>query len=743
MELWIERNSARGLPEESRRLSLVVSSTFTAEPIGEYIDFWCKTFNQAAVITFAPYNQVFQELLDTSSLISNNIGANILLIRFEDWIRSDIEKDELKLQKLYKNYQELLKIICSIKKPIPFFIGVFPVSTHLRLSERVTGYLEEMNAQWKRDLKSIENVYLVDFYEAFDLYSLTEVFDSTGDKAGHMPFSDEFIAVMGTMIARRIFAWKRQIFKLIVMDCDNTLWKGICGEDSPEEIDITEPCLELQRLMLQKYNEGMLLALCSRNNERDVWNIFDNNPKMLLKKEHFAAYRINWQAKSQNIIELAEELKLGTDSFIFMDDSPYECTEVIQNCPQVLTLLLPENHDMIKIFLRHVWAFDKLKITHEDMIRNQTYAAERERYLFKGKNTSLEDFLSGLDVRMSVRPVEKQHVARVSQLTQRTNQFNLSTIRRTEKEINELLELQAASCRLIEVADRFGEYGIVGVVVTEERGRRLIIETLLLSCRVLGKCIEDAVLTELARYCTEKGITEMEATYSPTEKNKPVLNFLEKTGWSEIESTRDYTKYLIEIDKVPRQAGFVKYCSGSGLTQASKADGHMKPAGVLFSNPIGADVRRRNEKSPDFFDLKFSMPDWEHLLHKEYIYPLKYCRVEELLELTTNKCCKTGTQIPEQGEDLMLRQKLGNLVFGNLQGAKVPEELDDDLKLTDMGINSISFIKLIVGIEKAFAVKIGNEDLDFYKYPTFGALVSYVEERTGNGRVNADKLNRW
>jgi iturin family lipopeptide synthetase A len=427
--LLIEQKRKNNGLEGSNSLKLTVSSTFTAEPISDYIAWWCKEFKEPVEIEFAPYNQVFQELLNESSLISRNTGLNLLLIRFEDWIRDDVSEDGAKIEKLERNFRELVQLLENKKKSIPYFVGIFPVSTHLSLGAELVKHLEEMNRRWKESLKNIKDVYTVDFNLAQELYDIGEIFDKSKDKAGHIPFTDEYFSVMGTMVARKICAWKKQTLKVIVLDCDNTLWSGICGEGT-SDVDVAEPYRALQSFMLQKRNEGMLLALCSKNNEKDVWEVFDNNKQMILKKEHFAAYRINWNNKSQNIADMGAELNLGIDSFIFLDDNPTECAEVMTNCPQVLTLQLPENQNQIEMYLRHVWAFDKLKVTEEDRTRAKMYTAEKKRQESQKELSSLDDFLNGLEIKMSMNIMEEQETDRVSQLTQRTNQFNLSKIGR-------------------------------------------------------------------------------------------------------------------------------------------------------------------------------------------------------------------------------------------------------------------------------------------------------------------------
>ena len=244
IELFTEYE--KKLLEEKRKLNsssknvinLAVSATFTSEPIADYIVWWCKQFNIDMEVTFAPYNQVFQELLDSNSLLSKNQGLNMLLVRFEDWIRNENAGEGEQYAKLEDNFEKLVGIMQSTISSIPCFVGIFPVSTHLSLSLGLISYLKSMNRRWKEVLNGYENVHIIDFTGLDKLYGISEVFDAKRDMEGHLPFSEEYYAALGTYSARRLCSWRRQQFKVIVLDCDNTLWSGICGEDGELGVSI-------------------------------------------------------------------------------------------------------------------------------------------------------------------------------------------------------------------------------------------------------------------------------------------------------------------------------------------------------------------------------------------------------------------------------------------------------------------------------------------------------------------------
>jgi FkbH-like protein len=220
-----------------------------------------------------------------------------------------------------------------------------------------------------------------------------------------------------------------------VLDCDQTLWSGVCGEDGASGICLDAPRRSLQEFMRAQRDAGKLLAICSKNNEEDVRQVFEHRNDMPLRAEHIAAWRTNWNPKSENLKSIAQELNLGLDSLIFVDDNPVECAEVEANCPEVLVLQLPEDCERIPAFLKHCWAFDQLRITSEDRRRVESYSQNRDREVLRTQSMSLADFIAGLNLQIQISSMSTDQLSRMSQLTQRTNQFNCTTIRRSEAEL--------------------------------------------------------------------------------------------------------------------------------------------------------------------------------------------------------------------------------------------------------------------------------------------------------------------
>lgn len=554
-----DRRSKRNR-RQIKETQVKISATFTSEPIEDYIKWWGKKFGHNLKIEFAPYNQVFQELLDPESILSRNKdGINIALIRFEDFIRNDNGTEQQKISRLEHVYEELRQAINKFDNPSPLIIPIFPISNHLEISYAIWDKIDELNNNFKEILSERKNISILDLKDTQKLYQITDVFDEVKDKEAHMPFTEVYYAAIGTQIARKICAIRNQHFKVIVLDCDNTLWKGVCGEEGALRVKIKGAYRELQEFMLQKYNEGMLLAICTKNNKKDVLRVFDKNPEMVLNKNHIVNWKISWKEKSQSIKEIANELNLGLDSFIYIDDNPIECSKMLEKCPEVLTLQLPAQEELIPLFLKHIWAFDKVNITTEDMQRSNMYQAEQKRKAMQETGISLDDYIKNLSLKISMREIEDREIERAAQLTQRTNQFNLSTIRRTKKEIKEFIEDKETKCFVIEASDKFGDYGISGLVIFKEKDEKLSIDTFLLSCRILGRKAEYAVLSGIRKYAKEQGKEELEALLTITAKNKPMQDFIENIKWNTIRKNGKNVLYNIAVSDLPEKIEHIQF----------------------------------------------------------------------------------------------------------------------------------------------------------------------------------------
>ncbi len=580
------RAAQKVAPAARRRVS--VSATFSLEPLQPYMDFWTRSFALPLDIRVAPYNQVFQELLRERGPASAADELQVILVRFEDWLREDRSDERLQHASLERSFGELLAIVREKAGTGAYVIGVLPPGGGKDLAASVRAYIDALTLRWIDALSSLDHVHVVDLRGAAASFAVAETFDPAMDIAAHVPFTEAFYAAMGTALTRSLVAHLRGPFKVLVLDCDNTLWRGVVGEDGPAGIELDAPRAALQRFARKKRDEGFLLALASKNNEEDVWAAFEAW-QMPLSREDFAATRINWRPKSQNLRELAEELNVGLDSFVMIDDSVVECVELVANAPDALVLQLPERTDEIPAFLEHVWALDKLRVTAEDRQRGAMYRTEQARKAARSSATET-DFVRGLELKMSFRPLTGDGVRRAAQLTQRTNQFNLRTIRRTEEQVRTLMARREMHCWTIEAADRFGSYGMSGLLFAERKDASLVLDTFLLSCRVLGRGIEDAVLDVLGRHCAAKGFATVDAEYVPNGRNEMVADFLARAGWTHREQAAHVRVFTVGAATLAKRSHWVEVFDGAPLPEpdASAAPPRDRSAGEGVPAPTTA-----------------------------------------------------------------------------------------------------------------------------------------------------------
>ncbi len=481
---------------------IAISATFTADAIQPALAFWMRELGLPADLRFAAYHQVFQELLDPAGLLAGNTGGvNVVLVRFDDWPAGQAA-----------GFVDAVRAAAG-RLSVPLIVVLCPGA--IQLDEEV-----------RRGVDGLPSVYLLTAAEIAALYPVAEVHDPHADELGRVPYTPLYFVALATALARKIHAITAPPFKAVALDCDDTLWAGICGEDGPEGVVLDAPRRALQELMAERRRAGMLLALCSKNNPEDVAATFRAHPEMPLGPGDFVAQRINWESKAGNLASLAEELELGLDTFILVDDNPKEVREVEAGAPQVLALLLPARAEEIPGFLTHVWAFDRARVTEEDRRRGEMYSQRAERARAARSSASLEEFLASLELDVKIAPLEPAQVDRVAQLTMRTNQMNATCIRRTAAEISRLGE----EVLTVHVTDRFGSYGLCGAIFFRVAAPVLEVDTFLLSCRALGRGVEHRMVARLGEIALHRGLETVEVPFVDAQRNRPALLFLESLG---------------------------------------------------------------------------------------------------------------------------------------------------------------------------------------------------------------------
>jgi FkbH-like protein/FkbM family methyltransferase len=413
---------------------------------------------------------------------------------------------------------------------VPTIICLCPPTGKRRHGGAIARELVACENQLIQTVAEYPNVEVIGSESILSRYQSSEFYDPDANELGHVPYTPEGFAAIGSSLFRKIVSLRRLPYKVIVLDCDNTLWRGACGEEGPTGVSVTAEHGELQQFMIGQMKAGLILCLCSKNNSEDVWEVFAKNSGMVLKPEHFATSRINWAAKSENLRSLARELNLGLESMIFLDDNPVECAEVRAECPDVLTLQLPTGPGQLTQFLEHAWVFDHGRLTQEDRTRTQKLLENVHREKYRGQASTLKDFIEGLGLKVDVSMAARDQIGRVSQLTIRTNQFNFTTIRRSESEIIRFLDQENGLCLTAKVSDRFGDYGMVGLVLYRDKGDVYDVDTFLLSCRVLGRGVEHEILAQFGSLALKEGKQWVTLHYQPSKKNLPAWEFIRRIG---------------------------------------------------------------------------------------------------------------------------------------------------------------------------------------------------------------------
>ncbi len=526
--------------------SLVISATFTADPVGAPLEYVLRLIGLPSVVQMAPYNQVFQQLLDPSSpLAANAASTSVLLVRLEDFVR-EVDAPDSPDIRIAKIAEDLFGAIQAFRQRP----GASTVLMLFPPSPKVTGDLasaiRNANAELTDRIGELQGISVLRPEEVFNDGGALAGYDPLSDQLAHVPFTDESFATLALAIGRKVHALHVPAHKVLVLDCDNTIWQGVVGEDGSSGIALTEAASRIQQFAVEVQSKGVLICLASKNAERDVLEVLETRQDMVLRAEHIISHRINWDPKPSNLVSLARELNLGLDAFVFLDDNPVECAQMRSELPQVVTLQVPNDGD-VESFLKHLWVFDKVTVTEEDAKRTRMYRENTARQQFEDATGDIGQFLAELNLVVEVAPPEEHDWARLAQLSQRTNQFNFTTVRYAEQELRSLGAGEHTEVMRVKVRDRFGDYGLVGLTVAHLTPAGLAVDAMILSCRVLGRGVEHAMMRALGEAATAAGKVHLELPYRHTARNAPARAFADSVA-SKFRITADPdADYLIPV----------------------------------------------------------------------------------------------------------------------------------------------------------------------------------------------------
>ena len=532
---------------------------------------------QADIVQGA-YDIVMQAVLDLDSSISKFqpdiliVFLNIELVspnlfqRFLELTPNEINNEKEYLLAYVHRFFEANQ--ANIHSKVIFHLFELPTSPAFDIYEIQNGngqraLINQINIEIIELSKSFKDIYFIDLNIIRERLGCENYLDKRYWYIGRAPFTIEAAKGLTIEQFKIVNSLYGKTKKCLVVDCDNTLWGGVIGEDGLANIRIGKSYpgnmyLDFQRQILNLYNKGIILAINSKNNESDVLEVLDNHPEMLLKRKHFACIYANWNNKAENIQNISMDLNIGIDSIVFVDDSEFECNFVKETLPRVTVIHLPLEVFNYAETISNCGCFDKIQYTDEDKIRGDLYRVEVERKKFQNSFSDLDAFYKSLEMKIVIKSVDEFSLSRVSQLTQRTNQFNLTTTRYSDDEIRSFMHSDNYDVLLLKLKDKFGDMGIVGVQILDYTiPNEARIDTFLLSCRVIGRGVERVFLRKGIERCIERDCKNIFSSYIPTKKNLLVADFYVSNGFSEISSDEN-CRYFI-ISRIEQLVSFDNY----------------------------------------------------------------------------------------------------------------------------------------------------------------------------------------
>ena len=539
--------------------------SFTVEPLVPLLRACAFIAGMDLSVHLGQFNTYAQEILDDSGpLYEFAPDAIILAVQTRDifpeaWNGSATEQAAEQVIEQFAGMVAAVRartaanlVIHSLESPPLAAQGIYDS----QLENNQAAAILRVNQNLRRLAARHQSVYILDYDSLVARHGRQRWCDERKWLTVRLPIAAPNLLAMAREWTRYLAPLAGKVAKAVAVDLDNTLWGGVIGEDGLAGIRLgTEypgaAYQEIQRALLDLSRRGILLAVCSKNNPQDALEAFESHPGMLLRAEHFSAMRVNWSEKAQNLREIAAELNIGIDSVAFVDDNPVERQRVRDEAPEVMVLELPADPLEYARAVREFPAFQRLAVSEEDRHRTEYYAAEQRRATLERNTASREEFFRSLEQEAEIAPVQPLTLARVAQLTQKTNQFNLTTRRYTEQQIAELAARPDWHVLSLRVRDRYAENGIVGVAIIHECGDVMEIDTLLLSCRVIGRTVETALIAYVAEEARTRGARWLGGWFLPTRKNAPARDFYSNHGFQlrdETPAGQYWTLNLAESD---------------------------------------------------------------------------------------------------------------------------------------------------------------------------------------------------
>ncbi len=500
-----------------------------------------------------------QEVINPESgIYSERLDAAVILL---DGTEARSWKDDNEGTERLALWKQSLTVLTNRMVNIPVFISTIDIRENRikSLSERKQKY--DFENSWYQFVQALaelkSNVYVLDIADIIAEIGRKQFYSNKMWYMSSMPYSKEGLAAVCKEIDRALEAAFKTRRKIIALDLDNTLWGGVIGEDGVEGIELSahkegQRYYDFQRQFLEMKNRGVLLAINSKNNPEDAEAAIQRHPAMLIRDDDFVSRKINWKNKDTNLKDMGSELNLTEGSFIFIDDNPVERETVKNMCPDILVPEFPTDITELIAFAEDIWLdyCRPLRVLGEDLIKTQMYQNEEKRKQEMSKSLSLDGYIEKLEIVVDIHRMRTEELGRVAQLCNKTNQFNTTTKRYTQAELEEIAENPDKVIYVVYASDKYGDSGLISVVILIGSKETIKIDTFLMSCRVMGRKLEEVILNELtAEYSAKK---KMIGEFIPTAKNVPVRELYDRLGFKLISDTNGHKMYELDM------AGYTK-----------------------------------------------------------------------------------------------------------------------------------------------------------------------------------------
>lgn len=575
---FLNRTNLGQLP----KLNICILRNIMLEPIEPYLRYLAYKTGFNAKVSFGEYDNIFQEAVGHKDNLLDKETQCVLIFTKLDTLSWDLSRNYVALShKQIKTEVNRIKeyinsVLSGIRRQTDvmvlwhgFELPAYPALGILdsQSSEGQQALINGLNEFLRASLKSQENAYFVDLNLCRARLGFNQFYDLRYWHIGRAPFARQALREIAIEDFKFIRSLKGKTKKCLVLDCDNTLWGGIIGEDGLAGIKLGQTYpgsayYEFQQEILNFYNRGIILALCSKNNKEDVWEVFRKHPDMILKEKHIATAQINWRDKAANLRQIALDLNISMDSLVFIDDSEFEINLIHKVLPEVEVIHMPPTKVMeYRNILASCGLFDTLTLSAEDKNRGAMYKAEVARKNHQAQATDMQTYFKTLGMELEIRFADEFAIPRIAQLTQKTNQFNLTTKRYSEADIKSLANRDQSDVIYLKLKDRFGNSGIVGVCILKYQDKKSTFDTFLLSCRVLGRGVEDAFLIQALKLAKKRDCKAAIGEYYATRKNSQVADFYAKQGFETLKgkTNLEAQRFRYELyGQIKREPAFFK-----------------------------------------------------------------------------------------------------------------------------------------------------------------------------------------